>query len=686
MALPPGKPAMPLPLVCQALCPLPSPVQEPIRAAQLLSEHAGYPAAIARLLDATAAAEGGEGARLPSGGLRLLARLAAAAGTPAELAATWRLLRGASLAAELPRLRADLALRLACQLAGLHPLTALPLPPEEAAAAAAAPARSAAAEAAAGMLASLACDSDGEEAAPGSPLAGLAALPVHLQLAARLARFAADVYREAEAPLLELRCLAVLAAAGAPPPPPAALLPGLGLAEAALARCATLATSSPAMLRRRPASREEHAAVKQAEEAFHLGGLADSGGGGGGRDVVTAPRFDPGLPALAQLFNAAAKEHGAEGLVRVSVRRAQQAQRGLAAAAAEVQVAERRGVQDAAAFYLFRLAREAALGHLARLAGTAAAAGAAAAAAAAAPPGLRVRGGAAELAEAALRALGEQLAAAERVQRLTQAAKRLFPRLRAGGAALAGGAGLAEIDTQLAGAVLKAVFPSGEPRLSFVTSMTCCRLVRLALSGRFQPPLAALNRHSHHLCSPDQGPFPLPVLTPPPHPPPPPTLPHTHTHTRLPNRPRGLASRRAERPPPAARWPHARGGRASGPLLGCGCLRRLPRRPRRLLRPLALPALPSGQGSDLGAAAEACGAGAGVFAAGGWCWFGDEGADGRGRRLCGRVWLRFMLSWVRYCEQQGGKTKASLGGWQLFRVWQHIHASTHIHMAGNPLH
>lgn len=454
-----------LPPACLPACP-----QDPVRAAQLRCEHGGYPAGIARLLEAAQAD------RLPSAGLRLLHRLVAAAGEPGQVAASWGLLdeaRGGSLAAELPRMRADLALRLACQLARLHPITALPLPPpadgsssSSSGSSQAADAQQAAAVAAALLVAASLPEAEPEAEAGSSGVGGDRGSSNDdeaLALAQRLAAYAAGIYSKADAAVRELQCLAVQAAAGGPPAAPQALQRGLQAAELVLGRCVLVAPLSAGQARQRPASKEEAAALRQVEAAFHLSRLADGGGtaGSGGTAWVTCPGRDPGLPALAELFGAAAAVHGSQHQLRVLLRRQAPAQRAVVGGSGqgqvEVQAAEQATAQLAAAFYLYQLAHGTAAAHLA----TQVSSGAAPAAASPAP-GLRARGSA-DQAAAALGALGVQFRALERVHRLRDQARRLFPRLKIGGGGgkAAASHSLADVEAALVQAVLQAAFPAG---------------------------------------------------------------------------------------------------------------------------------------------------------------------------------------------------------------------------------
>ncbi|KAI3424745.1 hypothetical protein D9Q98_008134 [Chlorella vulgaris] len=418
-------------------------VKEPVRAGQLLSEHVGYGAAIDRLLEAGQS----EQEQLPSSGLRLLLRLVTASGTPDQLAAAWDLLessRSSSLAASRKRLQADLALRLACQLTGLQPLTALPMAPE---AATAADQRAAAAKVALRVVSSLPEPADA---------AGISSEATsELGWAQRLAGFAAGVYGAVEASLDELRCQAVLAAAGLPALPLETLQRGMQLADAMLARCALLKDLLPSQARNRPPLSAERAALQQLESLFDLTGLASTGSDSS--TLVTAPRFDPGLPALAEAFNCATAVHGQQE--KLAIKRQSSAAAG-AVALVDEQTASLFGVRRAVAFYLFQLAHSTAIAHLASQSSSAV--GGSAASAVAAPPGLRSRGSLEE-AEAAFKELGGQFRVVRRLHQLSKMAKQLFPALRSSsGSNLTGTPlALADVERRLAQSALRTAFPSG---------------------------------------------------------------------------------------------------------------------------------------------------------------------------------------------------------------------------------
>lgn len=418
-----------------------------MRAGQLLSEHVGYGAAIDRLLEAGQS----EQEPLPSSGLRLLLRLVTMSGTPDQLAAAWILLensRSSSLAASRERLQADLALRLACQLTGLQPFTALPMAPE---AAAAADQRAAAAKIALRVVSTLPEPAD----AAGSRGSSTEAADV-LGWAQRLAGFAAGVYSTVEASLDELRCQAVLAAAGSPAPSPETLQRGMQLADAVLARCALLKDLLPSQARSRPPRPAELAALQQLESLFNLTGLASTGIDSS--TLVTAPRLDPGLPALADAFNSATAVHGQQE--KLAIKRQSSAAAG-AVARVDEQTASLFGVRRAAAFYLFQLAHSTAIAHLASH--NSSAVGGSAASAVAAPPDLRSRGSLEE-AEAAFKELGGQFRVVRRLHQLSEMAKQLFPALRSSsGSNLTGSPlALADVERRLAQSALRTAFPSGD--------------------------------------------------------------------------------------------------------------------------------------------------------------------------------------------------------------------------------
>lgn len=71
--------------------PIPLRPQDPLRSAQLLAEHDGYPAAIARLLQPLREVSR-SGGQVPVPALRLLRRLVAAAGSPFDCAYTLEML------------------------------------------------------------------------------------------------------------------------------------------------------------------------------------------------------------------------------------------------------------------------------------------------------------------------------------------------------------------------------------------------------------------------------------------------------------------------------------------------------------------------------------------------------------------------------------------------------------------
>lgn len=506
-----------------------------MRSAQLLAEHDGYPAAIARLLQAAQEAAG-EGKQLSASALRLLHRLVAAAGAPMDCARTLELLmqpaggfgRGAgyaeqwlhkhmhasctpkpplaspasqdartnhllpphprpspaardALAEDLLRYCAGLTLRLACQLSGLHPLTCLPL--SEAEAAAAPPleeAIQAGAHAANVVHASVASSADEAR---------------HISLARQLAACAADGYRAAGSVLGELRALAVQLAAGGPLGSSAEaaedLQHGLSMADAVIGRMTQLAVLV-GRAHVRLASPEELAAARQLERLFGLSGFAESvraapssraGTGATSSAEVTCPRHHPGLPALAALWSGAARVHGSDARLQVSVRK-QAAQRGLGGLAAlEVAAADIAPVQQVAAFYLYQLASSTAAAFLSRQSASVAA-DSSSQGAAAGPPGLKGRGVTGHWeAAAAVKGLADSFQLLERARRLQQQARGLFPRLRvtqaASYAAAAGGGScesssassggsrgspltLPAIERQLADALQRAAFPEGE--------------------------------------------------------------------------------------------------------------------------------------------------------------------------------------------------------------------------------
>lgn len=399
-----------------------------------------------------------------------------AAGSPADTAAAWQLLQQASsgsLAAELPRMCADLALRLACQLTPLplDPLTCLPLGGSDEAAAAASRTAAAAADVVAAQGASL---------LPGLPQDASEA-------AAHLALYAADGYRAAEQPLGELRALAVLAATGRTPADTASLHRGLHFVDAVLTRTAQLVLLlGRAQLR--AATQEEHAALRQLEELFHLSGLADSGAaarssGGRRTATVTSALHDPGgLPTLAALWSSGQAVHGMPQPLHVSrVRQQAGGVVGSRAAAVELRTADAVAALQAAAFYAYQLGSVAAMAQLARQSCEPAVA----------PPGLAAK------ATTALAALSVPFQLRERVRRVHEDARKLFPRLRhkrlasyTEVAAVPGSgavpASLAEVDERLLGAVTRAVFPSGARpwrRVLFHTFKVAC-------SMHTQPPVA----------------------------------------------------------------------------------------------------------------------------------------------------------------------------------------------------
>lgn len=224
----------------------------------------------------------------------------------------------------------------------------------------------------------------------------------HWGLARQLSASAADAYRAAGSPLGQLQALAVqLAARGLLGSAAAAaedLQHGLGAAEAVFGRVTQLSVAA-GRGHVRLATQEELAALREVEHQFGLSGLAESvraapsgRGGSGGGAAVTCPHHHPGLPSLATLWSGAARVHGSDARLQVSVRRQAAAQRGLGGAAAvAVAAADATAVQQAAAFYLYKLASSTAAAFLSRQSGSIAGSqGAAAAAAAAAPPGLKV--------------------------------------------------------------------------------------------------------------------------------------------------------------------------------------------------------------------------------------------------------------------------------------------------------
>lgn len=132
----------------------------------------------------------------------------------------------------------------------------------------------------------------------------------------------------------------------------------------------------------RLATQEELAALREVERQFGLSGLAESvraapsgrGGSGGGGAAVACPHHHTGLTALATLWAGAARVHGSDARLQVSVRRQAAAQRGLGGAAAvEVAAADAIAVQQATAFYLYKLASSTAAAFLSRRSGSTAA-------------------------------------------------------------------------------------------------------------------------------------------------------------------------------------------------------------------------------------------------------------------------------------------------------------------------
>lgn len=236
---------------------------------------------------------------------------------------------------------------------------------------------------------------------PARPAArvGVAAFSsLEVELAARLAAYAAEGYHGAGSQLGELCSLAALAAAGAAAPGGAAALHrGLQLAEALMGR----ATSAPLLApewrrsqRRHLVTQQEGDALRQVKQRFHLSGLLEAasaaaaparglGAAAAAAPKVTCPRHDPGLPALADLPYSEAPQ------LRAERRKQTAAERGLGASgAAEVLAVDGGPALQAAAFYVFQLAAAAVS---AQLALRCAAGSAGVASAAAAPPGLRAR-------------------------------------------------------------------------------------------------------------------------------------------------------------------------------------------------------------------------------------------------------------------------------------------------------
>lgn len=450
-------------------------MQDPLRAAQLLAEHSNFAAAISQLLEAAAAAE----ERLPSAALRLLHELVVAAGSPASVAATWRQLQQAensgssSLEASLPRMRADLAARLAHQLAALHPLTSTPLQAAGGAGATSSGSTAAAGGEAAALEAGqlvAASQPDGDAAGAGGSSGGSAAL----QLAARLASFAQEAYRRAGLALGELRCVAVAAAAGAAHAMPAdALLRGLHLAGELLSRFGLAAAMSgvPGGWRRRP-TEEQRRALLQVEELFQLTGLADAAAGAARGGGVTCPRNAPGLRALADLLSSGAAQHGGKQQLRLERRKLMPAAGAARQGAAELLAADVSAVEAAAAFYLFKLSAAATMGVLTGAASPGMHAGLMGnASLPAAPPGLAVarqltqRPATAAAAAAALEALGTAFKALDHLQRLQREARKVFPQLRLASqpaTAQEAGLGVGGQEQRLVDALLQALFPAGK--------------------------------------------------------------------------------------------------------------------------------------------------------------------------------------------------------------------------------
>ncbi|PSC76135.1 TPR and ankyrin repeat-containing 1-like isoform A [Micractinium conductrix] len=285
-------------------------VKDPVRSGKLLAEHAGYPAAIDRMLQLSPVR-----GRLPSPALRLLHCLTAAEGSPAQVAAVWgqlqQVAKGSSLAAEVPGMRADLAARLAHQLAGLHPLTSQPLGRISGSAA---PGEASALEAARLLTASF--PDDEEASARSASVAGASAEgDGAAALAGRLAIFAQRSYCAAGLALGELRCAAAAAAVGAAASGGAeALRRGLRLAEPVLAHFALIAGKgdrAPGRGCRTPDAARP--GVEQLETLLQLTGLVAYGGSAAHGDGVTCPHLAPGLPALAEAFARSAAAHAAAG-------------------------------------------------------------------------------------------------------------------------------------------------------------------------------------------------------------------------------------------------------------------------------------------------------------------------------------------------------------------------------------
>lgn len=263
-------------------------------------------------------------------------------------------------------MRADLAARLAHQLAGLHPLTSAPLRGDQGGAASAGgdssssssrpaleAAPAAALEAAQLVVASLpeGCASSTADCAGSDKVA---------DLASQLAFFAQQAYQAAEQALGELRCAAVLGALGGRHSVPAdALQRGLYLAHLLLRRFGLAARMQGVKGWGRRPNAEESAALRQLEQLFNLSGLSDPAATAAHGGGVCCPRSDPGLRALADLYaDAAGTLHeGGERMILERRRLARQPGSGLGPA--ELLVAQPLEVQVAAAFYLMHLARAA---------------------------------------------------------------------------------------------------------------------------------------------------------------------------------------------------------------------------------------------------------------------------------------------------------------------------------------